>query len=308
MCEMKKTMITLAVLLAVSLICTVCFGTALGSQGIRAFFRDDGVLDSWVERMDNWSETAVHVNDWNDIDDLFDEDSRAYLFDSQEVELPAGDTLSLYADCGDIRILRGTGDTVKATLEQYSRRNSPTSKYALETADESTLRLKAQPNLNGVGARLTVYLPQQLTNLNVEVSAGDVRLEDLTADTLHVKLNAGDLDLTRITAKQISLTVDAGDVDIGNGVTASESFTLDCACGDVNFVLPPTVPFTLDYTVQTGDVEIDPSVNQGYIRSANRNGAHCTGSLTRASTDGTAESVIQLYIDLGDLDITLIDD
>lgn len=316
---MKKTIITLAVLFVISLICTVCFGTALGSQAIVGFFRDDGVLDSWVDRVEDWGEAAVRVND---LDDILDEGSKAYLFDSKEVELSAGDTLFLDVDCGDVRILRGTDDTVKATLEQYSKRNNPTTKYELKVENESTLRLTAQSNTRGVSARLTVYLPQQLSDLRVEVDIGDVYLENLaadalsvqldtgdldlknvTADTLSVKLNTGDLDLERITAKNIALDVKTGDIDIDRSVTASEALTLDCACGDVDFELPETAPFSLEYTVRMGDAEIDSSVRQEYIRSVNRSGAQCEGTLARTASDAETASVITLRIDVGDLEI-----
>lgn len=313
---MKKTIITLAVLFVISLICTVCFGTALGTQAIVGFFRDDGVLDSWTEQIDTWHTVAMYA------DDLFDENGREHLFNSEELELPAGETLSVYADCGDIRILRGTGDTVKVTLEQFSKQQNPTTKYQMTAENDTTLRLTAQSGLKGTLARMTVYLPQHLTNLYVEVGVGDVYLENLaadalsvqldagdldlqsvTADTLSVKLNTGDLDLARITAKNITLDVKTGDIDVDRSVTAREALTLDCARGDVDFELPETAPFSLEYTVRIGDAEIDSSVRQEYIRSVNRSGAQCAGTLARTDSDAGAASAITLRIDVGDLEI-----
>ena len=66
---MKKAIIATAAVLVLSFISTVCFGVALGSQGLHAFFRDGGVLDDWKDATADWDDVIVYAADLADTDD-----------------------------------------------------------------------------------------------------------------------------------------------------------------------------------------------------------------------------------------------
>ena len=294
---MKKAIIATAVVLAVSFISTVCFGVALGSQGLRAFFRDGGVLDAWTDAVSGWQDVLIYT------EDLVDTDDRTQLFSSEGTELSVCDTLKITAQCGNIRVLRGTGDKVEVSLEQYSGSVNPSPKYTLSVPNNGEIHLSAASNLDGVAAVLTVYVPQSLTALTVESGYGEVDIEDVTAETLHVTLSAGDLDLAGCTLKTADLCVNTGDVDIKRTVTVSESLKLTCACGDADIEIPETAPFTLQYAVQTGDAEIEARIPSEMLRSVKRNGASCQGELQRRAANGEIGGQYDITVTLGNLEI-----
>jgi len=294
---MKKAILATAVVMVVAFISTICFGVALGSQGLRAFFRDGGILDGWSQEISDWHDVAMYS------EGIVDTDNRTFLFSSESVELPAKDTLKITADCAEIRVLRGTGETVKVVLEQYSARANPVSKYTLSVLNDTEIHLAAADDLVGVVAGLLVYVPQHLQSLTVENKLGETDFEDITADSLSVHLGTGDLDLCRVTVKTADLRVDLGDVSLDSTVTASERLCLNCACGNVEFEIPVSAPFTLRYKVQTGSVETDDSIPREMIRSVKRAGVACEGELARASADAVAGGLYEITVDLGNLEI-----
>lgn len=294
---MKKAILATAVVMVVAFISTICFGVALGSQGLRAFFRDGGILDGWSQEFSDWHDVAMYG------EGIVDTENRSLLFNSESAQLPAKDTLKITADCAEIRVLRGTGETVEVVLEQYSARTNPTTKYTLSVLSDTEIHLDAADDLDGVVANLLVYVPQHLQNLTVENELGETDFEDITADNLTVHLGTGDLELRRVTVKTADLRVELGDAHLENTVTASESLRLTCACGNVEFEIPATAPFTLRYKVQTGNVETDDSIPREMIRSVNRAGATCEGELARASADGAVGGLYEITADLGNLEI-----
>ncbi len=294
---MKKAILATAVVMVVAFISTICFGVALGSQGLRAFFRDGGILDGWSQEISDWHDVAIYD------EGIADTDNRTLLFNSENVELPAKETLKITADCAEIRVLRGTGETVQVMLEQYSARANPTSKYTLSVLSDTEIHLDAAEDLDGAVANLLVYVPQNLQSLTVENKLGETDFEDITADSLSVHLGTGDLDLRRVTVKTADLRVDLGDVSLDSTVTASESLRLYCACGNVDFKIPASAPFTLRYKVQTGSVDTDDSIPREMIRSVKRAGASFEGELSRASAEGEVGGLYEITMDLGNLEI-----
>ncbi|MGN0571179.1 MAG: DUF4097 family beta strand repeat-containing protein [Candidatus Fimenecus sp.] len=295
---MKKAILATAVVLFLSFISTVCFGVALGSQGLHAFFRDGGVLDDWTDTISDWNDVILYT------DELVDTDDRAKLFCSESTALAAGDTLNITAQCGNIRILRGTGDKVEVALEQYSDRVNPSPKYTLSILNDNEIQLSAASDLDGVAAVLTVYVPQALAALTVETKLGEVEIRDITVDNLSVTVFTGDLDLKNCTLKTADLCVKTGDIDLKKTVTVAETLRVNCACGDVDIEIPETAPFTLQYTVQTGEAEIEADIPSELLRAVSRNGTTCQGELRRLAADGALGAQYDISVDLGNLEIS----
>lgn len=292
---MKKWVIALAILFVASLIATVCFGVSLGTRAVVELFKDDGIVETWAGRIEMLVDGDIF--DWDD-------DDYAYVVDVQSAELPAGASLSVLADCGNVRIMRDSGTTVRATLEQTTTHRSGKAMFTLTAEENNTLRLSStQKNFrHGVKATLTVYIPAELTELYVETRVGNVELEDLHLDTLHVEVATGNLEMAHITAKQISAKVDLGQADLDRDVTASELLTVDCSCGNIAYCLPASTPFSLDYKVQTGNAQIDNDVSSGYTLSSTRQGVGCEGSISRITELGTP-STITLKVGTGNIEI-----
>lgn len=294
---MKKAIIATAAVLVLSFISTVCFGVALGSQGLRAFFRDGGVLDDWKDATAEWDDVIVYAAD------LADPDDQSRLFASESVEISAVDSLKITAPCGNVRIRRGTGEKIAVTLEQYSARVNPSSKYTVTIPQDGEIQLSAASDVSGVAAVLTVYVPQPLKTLTVDAQLGEVDICDITAEMLTVHLSTGDLDLAACTLNHANLRVTTGNIDIKNTVSVTEKLVLDCACGDAELELPATAPFTLRYTVQTGDVELPPDLPREWTRSVQQNGASCKGEIQHAGADGETGGLFEVTLHLGNLEI-----
>ena len=174
---MKKAMIITTVLLVVSFITTLCLGAALGSQGLRALFRDGGIVDRWSQNISARADFSLYDADW-------DEEGRQYMFQSDSATLEGTpDALTVTANVGNIRVRTSTGEAIKVVLEQYSRRSNPTSKYDF-TVEGGDIVLTAADELDGTTATMTVYVPYALTSLSVKTALGDVEITDVSARTL----------------------------------------------------------------------------------------------------------------------------
>lgn len=299
---MKKWVIALAILFVASLISTICFGVSLGTRAVVALFKDDGIVETWANRIEAFMDDDIF--DWDDVFDWDDDDYEREL-KMQSVELPAGTSLSVLVDCGNVRIVSDSGSTVRATLRQTTTHRSDKPLFDLTMEDDNnTLRVSTtQKNIrHGVKATLTVYVPSALAELYVETDVGNVELTDLRLDTLRVAVATGNLEMEHITAKQISAEVSLGEAEIGRDVIASESLIVDCSCGNIEFCLPALSPFSLDYKVQTGNAQIENAVSNSCTVSSARHGVGCEGSIWYMA-DSENVTTITLKVGTGNIEI-----
>lgn len=288
---MKKAMIITTVLLVVSFITTLCLGAALGSQGLRALFRDGGIVDRWSQNISDRADVSLYDADW-------DEEGRQYMFQSDSATLEGTpDALTVTANVGNIRVRTSTGEAIKVVLEQYSRRSNPTSKYDF-TVEGGDIVLTAADELDGTTATMTVYVPYALASLSVKTALGDVEITDVSARTLTAQADTGELDVERVTADTAELRVALGDMDIG-GVQITQSLTAENACGDISLDLPASAPFTLSYTVETGSADLDEEIPTAWLRNVQRGGVGASGTLQR-DTGGAQYTV---HVTLGDFEL-----
>ena len=257
---MKKAMSITTVLLVVSFITTLCLGAALGSQGLRALFRDGGIVDRWSQNISDRADVSLYDADW-------DEEGRQYMFQSDSATLEGTpDALTVTANVGNIRVRTSTGDAIKVVLEQYSRRSNPTSKYEF-TVEGGDIVLTAADELDGTTATMTVYVPYALTSLSVKTALGDVEITDVSARTLTAQADTGELDVERVTADTAELRVALGDMDIGGGVQITQSLTAENACGDISLDLPAAIDHESRHTLRAGHRQQLRIRGHGCIRS-----------------------------------------
>ena len=288
---MKKAMIITTVLLVVSFITTLCLGAALGSQGLRALFRDGGIVDRWSQNISDRADVSLYDADW-------DEEGRQYMFQSDSATLEGTpDALTVTANVGNIRVRTSTGEAIKVVLEQYSRRSNPTSKYDF-TVEGGDIVLTAADELDGTTATMTVYVPYALASLSVKTALGDVEITDVSARTLTAQADTGELDVERVTTDTAQLRVALGDMDI-SGVQITQSLTAENACGDISLDLPASAPFTLSYTVETGSADLDEEIPTEWLRNVQRGGVGASGTLQR-DTGGAQYTV---HVTLGDFEL-----
>lgn len=289
---MKKAMIITTVLLVVSFVTTLCLGAALGSQGLRALFRDGGVVDRWSQNISDRADVSLYDEDW-------DEEDRQYLFQSDSATLEgAPDALTITADAGNVRVRTAAGDAIEVVLEQYSRRSNPTSKYDF-TVEGGNIVLTAADELDGTAATMTVYVPYALASLSVESALGNVEITGVTAASLSAHVDTGDLEVERVTTDTAQLRVELGELDVDDSVAVAQSLTAETGSGNVNLELPANAPFALTYTVETGSADIDEDIPTAWLREVQRGGVGASGTLQRDA--GGAQYTV--HVTLGNLEL-----
>lgn len=223
------------------------------------------------------------------------------IFTRDALELPAGETLKITAEVGNVRIVRGTEATVLAVLEQFSSEPNPTSRFKLESPAETELRLTAARVPNGTDARLTVSLPKSLSELTVDVQTGNVEISDITADMLRVKISTGNLKAERTTVKDADLQVDTGNAKICGSVQVSNTMQIICNSGNVDFSMPMDGASLIEYTVDTGNTVLENDVQKAWKHAGTRKGTSQTGTLTYLHTTDAVSGNYKLHIALGNI-------
>lgn len=298
---MKKAIWITAAVMVVALICTACFGAALGSQGVRALLSQD-----WEQKAARWeqrieaAENTVDVLDGGftdaDTDDM-------YKIGKEVAELPLHSDLYIHMDCGEVIVERGTGDKITATLEQFSWDAEETRRLVLTITNENTLSVSYPKEWRGIQAKLKVTVPQDMTALDITVGAGGLELKDITADVLSAAVNAGDISLERVLAKTATVHADLGEIEIDCDTQAEESLTVTNNCGDVELDIPRTAPFLMDFQVQTGTVQVDRETERLYNGKIQRAAAGGSGRLFRNGAGVDVKYHIMVTVKLGDLKI-----
>lgn len=305
---MKKGIIASAVVMVLAFISTVCFGVACGRQGLQAIFRDDGLADEWREVLTSWRDAELYgnVDDWDD-------DHRMQVLQGDgtagtEIELEQIDTLHIDAECGNVRILKCTdGDTVKAVLEQYSKRAGAEPQYGLSASENGELRLTGRPNGDGVTAILSVYVPSDLQMLSVHLDVGELDIVGITAENMEAELSTGDLKMENCTVTNANIRVQTGSAEIETH-TVFENLKLECSCGNAEVEIPEAVPFRLEYEVKTGAVEGLYNKPYDVERTNVQSTTGDKGSLRRTSNGGETEALYNVTVHLGNFEISFAPD
>ncbi len=299
---MKKAIWITAAVMVVSLICTACFGAALGSQGVQTLLSQDWEQKAadWAQRIEAFDNTFDVLDDGGfadaDTDDM-------YKIGKEIAELPLCSDLYVRMDCGEVIIERGAGDKITATLEQFSWNTEESRRLVLTIINENTITVSYPKDWSGIQAKLKVTVPHDITTLDITVGTGELELKGITADALSATVNAGDISLERVTAKTAAVHADLGKIEIDSDTQAEENLTVTNNCGDVEFDIPRTAPFVMDFQVQTGSIRIDNETERLYNGKIQRATAGGSGRLLRNGTGVDVKYHILITVKLGNLKI-----
>lgn len=92
-----------------------------------------------------------------------------------------------------------------------------------------------------------------ITKLNLDANAGDIDINEITADRIEIDANAGDINVMDSTANIIKVNVNAGDVDITGDY---EKINCSCDLGDVDINAPNTDRNDIDVDCALGSVNV----------------------------------------------------
>ncbi len=107
--------------------------------------------------------------------------------------------------------------------------------------------------INFGSSKITVYLPQgEYGALSVKASTGDIRIQNVCADTLDLSVSTGEVVITDTKCKNLISNGSTGDISLNNVIT-DEKFALERSTGDIEF---ENCDATEIYIItDTGDVE-----------------------------------------------------
>ena len=207
---------------------------------------------------------GIHVMDWFSFDqNLTTSETSGELTDTIEVE--AFDSVKAELGFVDLAIEYTSGE-YKVSYEASAEKYVPTI-----TVNDGTLLLsqKSFKVSDGIGTKdktlaITIYVPEntEFKELDLEVGASDVNLENVVAQSLDVDSGAGNITLKGGAVSDLSMDVGAGDVDV-IGI-AFDSMDLDAGAGDVSISgIGDVSQYSFDIDMGIGDLTIDGKKQSG---------------------------------------------
>lgn len=297
---MKKAMIVCAILCVVSLLSTVGFAAVLGTQAVGGLFGSSGVVRQW------WNEVRdqdVPGQISQQIQQEIQDDDDAPLQSTESLDFQAGETLTVRADRGDIRLVKGTGDRVEVSLQQYAYGQLSEPVYTVSVQNDSEVTLSsAEQQGSGVKAVLEIRVPDQVKNITVSTGIGDIDATGITPAALTATVTTGDAELEYITADTVTVNVTTGDVSVDRNTNVGV-LQIAVVRGEVDYDVPVATPFTLNYAIATGTVEFDDGVQRSYFVESKRSGAGVSGKVT-LSADGQTTQTVSVQIETGKLEVS----
>lgn len=297
---MKKAMIVCAILCVVSLLSTVGFAAVLGTQAVGGLFGSSGVVRQW------WNEVRdqdVPGQISQQIQQEIQDDDDAPLQSTESLDFQAGETLTVRADRGDIRLVKGTGDRVEVSLQQYAYGQLSEPVYTVSVQNDSEVTLSsAEQQGSGVKAVLEIRVPDRVKNITVSTGIGDIDATGIALSALTATVTTGDAELEYITADTVTVNVTTGDVSVDRNTNVG-ALQIAVVRGEVDYDVPLATPFTLNYAIATGTVELDDGVRRSYFVESDRSGAGVSGKVT-LSADGQTLQTVSVQIETGKLEVS----
>ena len=297
---MKKAMIVCAILCVVSLLSTVGFAAVLGTQAVGGLFGSSGVVRQW------WNEVRdqdVPGQISQQIQQEIQDDDDAPLQSTESLDFQAGETLTVRADRGDIRLVKGTGDRVEVSLQQYAYGQLSEPVYTVSVQNDSEVTLSsAEQQGSGVKAALEIRVPDRVKNITVSTGIGDIDATGITPAALTATVTTGDAELDYLTADTVTVNVTTGDVSVDRNTNVG-ALQIAVVRGEVDYDVPVATPFMLNYAIATGTVEFDDGVRRSYFVESDRSGAGVSGKVT-LSADGQTLQTVSVQIETGKLEVS----
>ncbi|MEM6784948.1 MAG: DUF4097 family beta strand repeat-containing protein [Bacteroidota bacterium] len=217
------------------------------------------------------------------LDETFD----ASAIDDLFVDLSSEDVIvEAIRGSGDARVtIAGRGRDADEVFEQ--KRYS-----AAMQGDRLVVRSNPERRMFNWGswnANFTVVISVPIdTDAVVDLSSGDVRIDELSGDRLVVDLSSGDVTLGTITAEEIVVDSSSGDLDAER--LEADEITLDCSSGD--YTIRTAIARRLSYDASSGDLEVREADIGEFIGDTSSGDLEVGGILGSARVDmssGSAE-------------------
>ncbi len=207
-------------------------------------------------------------------------------------------TVTIDAEVGEVKIINA--DVSEITVKYFADEKI---KVNVEEKDGN---LSVTQKINGMffqtyGGEITVEIPNALTNLklNVELNAGNVTAENLTANEFAVDVDAGTAKMKNVTATTLTSDVDAGEIEL-NTVTAH---TLNAKVAAGQITGDKITAERVTASVDTGEIDLKIiGVQEEYTLT----GKVSLGECNFNDRTGTTDKFINAQVDIGEITVTFI--
>lgn len=162
-------------------------------------------------------------------------------------------SIDINAKHADTKILPSSDNNFKVELYKEGRLLEKLSHMLTAYQEESVFYVKVLPIFpykSFGNYELTIHVPNNLKNINLGTSSGDIYINNLDVDKLNIQSASGDINLHTIHTNELSLEVASSDVDINKLIgdlsirsasgdvqidhTSGDNFSFKNASGDLN--------------------------------------------------------------------------
>ncbi|SEI73243.1 Putative adhesin [Lachnospiraceae bacterium A10] len=151
-----------------------------------------------------------------------------------------------------------------------------------------TVEQKASGHLvRSMGGDLVITVPEgtAMDTIEMEVSAGDIEVENILANTVKLEVSAGDIDVVGGSIETIDVDCSAGDVDIEK--CEFNNLTTDLSAGDMDV--------TVTDSVKNYEIEADASLGNVYVDGKKEGASYEQG--------GSGTKYMKIDVSAGDISI-----
>lgn len=267
---MKKFLSITAIILVISVISTLCFAAALGTEFVQyaADGNFDGVLEKLEDKLEMIGDEIEAKYSYDEIDDLDDDDW--YLSNKTNVksEKYTSDSIVIGSDSVEVIMMPSSDGKLSAEIMTYSRNGDDEATEPIVLKDFSDdsrdykLFIKAREQSYLYKTKAVVYIPENVRNVEFYASTGEFKADGgIVLDSLNADIKTGSADIERANIDKCNISVDTGKIDLENGFSAGTSVTAHVGTGKIECILPFAAGYTVNYSAQTCKFDDDMQIN-----------------------------------------------
>ena len=267
---MKKFLSITAIILVISVISTLCFAAALGTEFVQyaADGNFDGVLEKLEDKLEMIGDEIEAKYSYDEIDDLDDDDW--YLSNKTNVksEKYTSDSIVIGSDSVEVIMMPSSDGKLSAEIMTYSRNGDDEATEPIVLKDFSDdsrdykLFIKAREQSYLYKTKAVVYIPENVRNVEFYASTGEFKADGgIVLDSLNADIETGSADIERANIDKCNISVDTGKIDLENGFSAGTSVIAHVGTGKIDCILPFAAGYSVNYSAQTCKLDDDMQIN-----------------------------------------------
>lgn len=245
----KVTAITALVLVILGVILVSVGAIGGGVQGINFIAQNGGLhigpehfkIGDW---MDTW-EAEYNLDDAT----MFHEGHETFVGGSTEFTADGSEVEKLYVEMGGshVQFLKSAEDTWRVEADGIG-------KFQVFVQDGTLYVMGVKKGVNISFSEVKIYVPENavLYNAELNIGAGEMELEYLTADEIKMSVGAGNVKAGNLTASALTVDIGAGEMVIRDSKTED----LEVSVGAGSFEMEGMISGNVNGEVAMGSMEL----------------------------------------------------